>query len=162
VWGLFYLGVGLGATFGIEAKEINEFTRTIWRGDDGILINIGIVHYHYNSIDSSRDRVCGEAPMPLQGQNNVLQGQQKMCRPCGTFRCVVCRIVLPGFRPWRDVGMYDVRRAIYDLRKRSSVSGLRSMIQSQIANRKSHLARHNPKITYLCRVIVFGYDGKRI
>ncbi len=36
VWGLFYLGVGLGATFGIEAKEINEFTRTIWRGDDGI------------------------------------------------------------------------------------------------------------------------------
>ncbi len=32
----FYLGVGLGATFGIEAKEINEFTRTIWRGDDGI------------------------------------------------------------------------------------------------------------------------------
>ena len=32
-----------------------------------------------------------------------------MCRPCGTFRCVVCRIVLPGFRPCRDVG--DVRGA---------------------------------------------------
>ncbi|MBR4135550.1 MAG: hypothetical protein IKU03_03965 [Bacteroidales bacterium] len=32
----FYLGVGIGATFGIEAKEINEFTRTIWLGDDGI------------------------------------------------------------------------------------------------------------------------------
>src|SRR5574344_925633 len=27
-----------------------------------------------------------------------------MCRPCGTSRLVVCRIVLPGFRPWRDVG----------------------------------------------------------
>ena len=54
--------------------------------------------------------------MPLQGQNNVPQGQQKMCRPCGTSRLVVCRIVLPGFRPWRDVGMDDVRRAICDLR----------------------------------------------
>lgn len=29
----FYLGVGLGATFGIEAKEINEFVRTIWNKD---------------------------------------------------------------------------------------------------------------------------------
>lgn len=29
----FYLGVGLGATFGIEAKEINEFVRTIWNND---------------------------------------------------------------------------------------------------------------------------------
>lgn len=29
----FYLGVGLGATFGIEAKEINEFVRTVWDND---------------------------------------------------------------------------------------------------------------------------------
>ena len=35
-----------------------------------------------------------------------------------------CKILLPGFRPWRDVEMYDVRRAICDLRKRSPVSGL--------------------------------------
>ena len=29
----FYLGVGIGATFGIEAKEINEFVRTVWNND---------------------------------------------------------------------------------------------------------------------------------
>lgn len=29
----FYLRVGVGATFGIEAKEINDFTRTIWNND---------------------------------------------------------------------------------------------------------------------------------
>lgn len=29
----FYLGVGLGATFGIEAKEINEFVKTVWNND---------------------------------------------------------------------------------------------------------------------------------
>ena len=30
---VFDLGVGLGATFGIEAKEINEFVRTVWNTD---------------------------------------------------------------------------------------------------------------------------------
>ena len=30
---VFYLGVGLGATFGIEAKEINEFVKTVWNND---------------------------------------------------------------------------------------------------------------------------------
>ena len=68
-----------------------------------------------------------------------------------------CKILLPGFRPcgtW-ECTMYDVRFATYE-------KSLRSPVYDTIANRKSHLARHNPKITYLCRVIVFGYDGKRI
>ena len=30
----FYIGVGFGATFGIEAKEINEYVKTVWLGDD--------------------------------------------------------------------------------------------------------------------------------
>nr|MCR5549417.1 hypothetical protein [Bacteroidales bacterium] len=29
-----------------------------------------------------------------------------------TFRCVVCRIVLPGFRPWRDVGDLQGARCV--------------------------------------------------
>jgi hypothetical protein len=35
-----------------------------------------------------------------------------MCRPCGTFRCVVCRIVVPGFGPWRDVGDLQGARCV--------------------------------------------------
>ena len=67
-----------------------------------------------------------------------------MCRPCGTLRFVVCRIVLPGFRPWRDVGARarcevceDIRRGraatlwrfflIYDLR--FAICGVRGDIR---------------------------------
>ncbi len=35
-----------------------------------------------------------------------------MCRPCGTFCYAVCRIVLPGFRPWRDAGDLQGARCV--------------------------------------------------
>ena len=84
-----------------------------------------------------RDGACGAVPMPLQGQNHVPQGQQELCRPYGTSRFVVCRIVLPGFRPYGTWAVCDFRGATIDFRLKTLFVNRKS----QIAPRKSHITR---------------------
>ena len=51
-------------------------------------------------------------PHPLTSVSR--RDNRKCVVPAGRYGCVVCCIVLPGFRPWRDVG--NLRGAICDLR----------------------------------------------